>query len=98
MKGHAQPELFADQVAQAFAGDRPHAGAHFLHHQQSHGDGDHGPQQGVAELGSGIGVGENAAGIVIDVGGDKARPQHGEEEQYADSPALEHAVRVKISI
>ncbi len=95
---HAQPKLFADQVAQALAGHRPHARAHFLHHQQSHSDGNHGPQQGVSELGSGIGVGENAARIVINIGGNKARPQHGEEEQYADSPALEHAVRVKISI
>ena len=87
---HAQPELFTDEITQAFAGYRAHACTHFLHHQQSHGDGDHGPQQRIAELGSGIGISEDAAGIVIDIGGDEARPQHGEEEQYPDSPALEH--------
>jgi hypothetical protein len=46
-------------------------------------------------LGSGIGIRENAARIVIDIGGNEARPEHGEEEQYADSPALGHAVYFK---
>jgi len=42
-EGHAQAELFADEIAQALAGDGSHAGTHFLHHQQGDGDGDHGP-------------------------------------------------------
>ena len=58
---HAQAELFPDEVAQALAGDGSHAGTHFLHHQQSHRDRDHSPQEAIAELSSGIGVGENPA-------------------------------------
>ena len=71
-EGHAQTELFADEVAEAFAGDGAHARAHLLHDDEREGDGDHRPEQRVAVLRSGLRVGEDAAGVVIDVGGDEA--------------------------
>ena len=57
-------------------------------HDQGDGDGNHGPEQGVAELGSGLGVGEDAVGVVVDVGGDEAGSEDGQEEHDSDSPAL----------
>jgi hypothetical protein len=74
-KGDAQAELFADEVAEAFAGDHAHAGAHLLHDDQGQGDGNHGPEQRVAVLRAGLRVGEDAAGVVVDVGGDEAGPR-----------------------
>ena len=76
---HAQAELFADQIGEAFAGDRAHARGHFLHHDQRDGGRDQRPQQRVAELRARLRVGEDAAGVVIDVGGDESRPQDGKE-------------------
>ena len=91
-EGDAQAELLADQVAQALARDHAHAAAHLLNHDERDGDGDHGPQQGVAVLGAGLGVSEDAAGIVIDIGGDESGTENGQKEKYPDSPALPHAV------
>ncbi len=90
-EGDAQAELFADEVAEAFAGDDAHARAHLLHDDEREGDGDHRPEQGVAELRAGLGVGEDAAGVVVDVGGDEARPEDGEEEKDSGSPAAPEA-------
>jgi len=70
-----QAELLADQVAQALAGDHAHAGAHLLHHNQRDGDGNDGPQKGVAVLRACLGVGEDAAGVVIDVGRNESGPR-----------------------
>ena len=93
-KREAQAELLADEVAQALAGDHAHAGAHLLHHDQRDGDGKHGPQQGVAELRARLGVGEDAAGVVVDIGGNKSGAENGQEQQYPDSPTLPHARRI----
>ena len=90
-EGDAEAELFADEVAEAFAGDHAHARAHLLHDDEGEGDGDHGPEQGVAELRAGLGVGEDAAGVVIDVGGDEAGAEDGEEEKDSGSPAAPEA-------
>ena len=90
-KREPQPELFADQVAQALAGDHAHAGAHLLHHDQRDGDGNHGPQQRVAVLRAGLRVGEDAARVVIDIGGNESGAENGQKQQYPDSPALPHA-------
>ncbi len=88
--GEAEAEFLADEVGEAFAGDGAHARAHFLDDDEGEGDGEHGPQQGVAELRAGLGVGEDAVGIVVDVGGDEPRAEHGEEEQNPGSPAFQH--------
>ncbi len=85
-EGHAEAELFADEVAEALAGDDAHAGAHLLHDDEREGDGDHRPEERVAELGAGLGVGEDAAGVVVDVGGDEARAEDGKEEDQPGSP------------
>ena len=77
-EGHAEAELFADEVAEAFAGDDAHAGAHLLHDDEREGDGDHRPEEGVAELRASLRVGEDAAGVVVDVGRDEARAKYGE--------------------
>ena len=79
----AEAELLADQIAQPLAGDRAHARRHLLHHDQRDGDRDHRPQQRVAELRAGLRVGEDAAGVVVDVGGDEARADHRQEQQRA---------------
>jgi hypothetical protein len=80
-KGEPQAELLADQVAQALAGDHAHAGAHLLHHDQRNGDGKDGPQQRIAVLRASLGVGEDAAGIVIDIGGDESGTENGQKQQ-----------------
>ena len=90
-KGDAEAEFFADQVAQALAGDRAHAGAHLLHHDQGQRDRDHGPQQEKSVLRPGLGVGQDAAGIVVDVGRDDPRPDYGEEQQGPASPSVSGA-------
>ena len=88
-KGDAESELLANQIAQALAGDGAHAGGDLLHHDQRHGDRDHGPQQHVSELGAGCGIGPDAAGIVVHVGGNKTRTDDGEEDQQPDFPAFQ---------
>ena len=85
-EGDAEAELFADEVAEAFAGDDAHAGAHLLHDDEGEGDGDHRPEERVAVLRSGCGVGEDAAGVVVDVGGDEAWAEDGEDEDEPGSP------------
>ena len=84
-----KPEFFADEIAQALAGDRAHAGAHLLHHDQGDRDRDHGPEQKMSELRSGLGIGQDAAGIIVDVGGDESRPDDGEEQQDPGFPAFQ---------
>ena len=91
-KREPQPELLADQVAQALARHHAHAGAHLLHHDQRNRDGNHGPQQRVAVLRACLGVGEDAAGVVIDVGGNESGAENGQKQQYPDSPALPHGL------
>ena len=97
-KRDAESELLANQIAQALAGDRAHAGAHFLHHDQRHGDGDHGPEQHVSELRAGGGIGPDAAGIVVDVRGDETRTDDGEERSAdPDFPTFQefHATQAR---
>ena len=82
-----QAEFFADQIAQSFAGNRPHAGAHLLHHDQGDRNRDHRPQQHVAELRAGLRIRQDAAGIVVDIRGDEARSYDGEKQQDPELPA-----------
>ena len=67
-----------------FAGDGAHAGGHLLHDDEGDGGGDQGPQQRVAELGAGLRIGEDAAGIVIDVGGDEAGTEDGKNRRQTE--------------
>ncbi len=69
-EGGAEAEFFADQVGEAFAGDDAHAGAHFFGDVESDGHGDERPEEGVAEVRAYGGVGGDAAGVVVHVGGD----------------------------
>ena len=50
------------------------------------GHGDHDPEQEIAELRSGGGVGVNTAGVVVHIRGDEPRTDDGQEHQQADSP------------
>src|SRR5215468_1463664 len=86
-ESNAQPKLFTDQVAESFARYRPHAGGHLLHHNQGQGDGNHGPQEGVSKLGARRRIRPDAAGIVIDVCGNKARTDNCQEQQDLGLPA-----------
>ena len=79
----AKAEFLANQIRQAFAGDRAHARRHLLDHHQGDGGGDQRPQQGVTELGPRLRVGEDAARVVINVGGDEAGAEDGEKHQQA---------------
>ena len=92
----AQAEFLADQVAESLAGYRAHARAHFLDDDERQSDRNHGPEQRVTELRPGLGVGEDAVGIVVDIGGNETRTEHGEEEQYPGSPAFQHVGAVSI--
>ena len=84
-KRDTQSEFLADQVAQALAGHGPHAGTHLLHHDQRDRNRDHGPQQKMSELRPGGRIGQDAAGIIVDVRGNEPRTHHGKEQQ---DPAL----------
>ncbi len=88
-KRDAQAELFADQIAQALAGHRAHAGGHLLHHDQRECDRDHGPEQKKSVLRAGLGIGEDAAGIVVDVGGDDPRSDYSQEQQGPASQSFQ---------
>src|SRR5208337_850692 len=72
-----------------------HASTHLLHHDQGDGDGDHRPEEGVAELRSGLRIGKDASGIVVDIRGDEARAYDGEEQQEPELPTSQkfHARR-----
>jgi len=85
-EGHAEAELFADEVAEAFACDDAHAGAHLLHDDEREGDGDHRPEEGVAVLGASLGVGEDATGVVVYIGRDEAGAKDGKEYEESRSP------------
>ena len=85
---HAQAELLADEVGEALAGDGAHARAHFLHHDQGDRDRYHGPQELVSVGGAGLRVGEDAARVVIDIGGDEAGAEDGEDDDQAHAPGL----------
>jgi hypothetical protein len=87
----AQAELLADEVAEALAGDHAHAGAHLLDHDERNGDGNDGPEQRVAVLRTCLGVGEDAAGVVIDVGGNESGAENGQEQKYPDSRTFPRA-------
>jgi hypothetical protein len=39
----------------------------------------------------GIMVGEDAAGVVVNVGGNESRAENGQKQEYPDSPTLEHS-------
>jgi hypothetical protein len=92
-KRDAKAKLFADQVAKALAGDRAHAGAHLLHHDQGQRDGNHGPQQKKSVLRPGLRIGQDAAGVVVDVRGDDARPYHRQEQQSSAFPTFQETMR-----
>src|SRR5471030_1608996 len=71
----------SDQVGKTLAGRRAHAGRHLLNHDQGNRGGNQRPEKQVAELGSGLGIGEDATRVVVHVGGNEPRPQDGEERQ-----------------
>ncbi len=87
-EGDAKAEFLADQIAQAFAGHRPHPRRHLLDHHQRDGRRDHHPQQRVAELCPGDGVGSDAAGVVVDAGGDETGTDHRQRKCETTAPAL----------
>ena len=82
----AETEFFTDEVGEAFSGDDTEASAHFFGDVESDGHGDEGPEKRVAVGGASLRVGGDAAGVVIDVGGDDARTDDGEEESDAAAP------------
>ena len=94
----AEAELLADEIAQPLAGDRAHPRRHLLDDDERDGDRDHRPEQRVAELRSGLRVGEDAAGVVVDVGGDEARADDGEQKNETRAPALEERHRVRSAL
>ena len=93
----AEAELLANEIAQPLAGHGAHAGRHLLHDDEGNGRRDHRPQQRVAELGACDGVGPDAAGIVVDVRGDEARADDGQEQYDPRAPLLEEGFHVSRS-
>src|SRR5207245_6494591 len=84
-EGHPEAKLLADEVAEALACHDAHTSAHLLDDDERQRDGNHRPQQLVAILRAGLGVGEDATGVVIDVGGDEARYEELEEANQPGS-------------
>ena len=83
-EGGAEAELLADEIGEALAGDHGHARTHLLGDVEGDGHGNERPEQRVAVLGTGQGVGGDAAGIVVHVGGDQAGAQDGQKN--GDTP------------
>ncbi len=83
VEGHLDAEVLADEVGEAFARDDRHADAHLLDDDQGDEYGDHHPQQAVAVVRAGQRVGGDAARVVVHVGRDDARADHGKEEEDA---------------
>ncbi len=92
-EGHAQAELFADEVGKSFAGDGAHAGGHLLNDDEGDGGGHQGPEERIAVLGACLRVGEDAAGVVIDIGGDEAGTDDREKREQAVAHQLPRVQR-----
>src|SRR5262249_22536766 len=69
---HLDAEIFTNQIGEALARNRAHAGAHLLHDDQHDGYRQKDPEQRVSELGAGLRVREDAADVVVGVGSDNA--------------------------
>src|SRR5581483_9559345 len=67
---HAKP--FANQIGKAFAGNRSHSRAHFLHDSQTDRYGYECPEDGIAVISPGRSVSGNTTGIISRVSGDNA--------------------------
>ena len=94
----AEAELFADQVGEAFAGDHAHARAHFFGDVERDGHGDEGPEERVAVMRACLGVGGDAAGVVVDVGGDEAGADYGKEQREAAAQAADALLQVGATV
>src|ERR1700721_1036521 len=92
-KRDAETVFLPKQITQPLAGHGAHTGTHFLHHDQGESDRNHGPQQKMPELRPGGGIGQDAAGIIVDVCGNESRSDYGKEEQDPDlrAPQKLHA-------
>src|SRR5207302_9709085 len=83
----AQPELFADQVAEPFARHCTHARRNLLDHDQGDGDGNQRPQQVMPIFRAGKRIREDAIGIIVNIRGDEARTDYCEYQQDPGLPA-----------
>ena len=92
--GAADAEALPDQVGQALPGDHPQPGAHLVDDDQAERYDDQQPQHLEPELGAGLGIGGDAAGVVVGVGGDQAGADDGQQDEDAAvaAEALEHAL------
>ena len=90
-KRDAKAKFFPNQITQAFARDRAHAGGDFLHHDQSQRDRNHGPKQLVAELCPSLRVRDDAVCIIVHVRGNEPRTDNSEEQQDPDFPAFQES-------
>jgi hypothetical protein len=70
-------------------GDGADAGADHLNGDHERRGQEHRPAQRVAELGAALGIGGDAAGIVIGGAGNQARPEHG-KQRFRRPPFLRH--------
>ena len=82
---------------EAPARDPPDQGADHLDGRHQGESEQHGPQQAIAELGAGLAVGGNAAGIVVGCAGDKARSKgspHAAEAAHRSNTSDSTALRL----
>ena len=87
-----QAEFLADQIGQPLAGHRAHARAHLLRHDQQQRDGNQRPQRQIAVLRAGLRIGEDAAGVVIDVGGDESRADDRQKDRDLIAEPFQHGL------
>ncbi len=76
----------------------PEARAHFFGDVERDGHGDEGPEQRVALMGAGLCVGGDAAGVVVDVGGDQAGADDREEQSEALAQGADALLQVRASV
>jgi hypothetical protein len=79
----AHAELLADEVGEPLARHRPHPRARLLHDAERQDQRDESPEEVVAVVGPGRGVGGDAARVVTRVGGNHPGPDDGEVGQQA---------------
>ena len=88
-EGYPQAIFFADEIAEPLAGNCAHARRHLLHHDQGKSDRKDAPEKLVSEMGARGRVGIDAAGIIVDIRGNKARAYDCEQKQGPGLPVLE---------
>src|SRR3989442_847727 len=82
--------LIREEFGSPFPGDGSHARAHLLYQNQCDGDGNEGPEGEIPPARTRLRIRVDAAGVVINVGGDEPRAEDGQEDHDPRAPGFQH--------